>query len=63
MEWNRELICKVRGTGCPFNLAFLNFVGTLYLEAEDEVEENLTASQAEINLNSIPASSFHTPHP
>lgn len=42
MEWNRELIGKVRRNGCPFNLAFLNFVETLYLEAEDEIEENLT---------------------
>lgn len=33
MEWNRELVGKV---------AFLNFVETLYLEAEDEIEENLT---------------------
>lgn len=62
MEWNRELVGKVRGNGCPFHLAFLNFVETLYLEAEDEIEENF-ASQAEMNLNSIPASSFHTSHP
>lgn len=45
------LIGEVRRTGCPLNLAFKNFdFGTLYLEMEAEIEENLLTLPGRLNL-------------